>query len=300
MKALQTNNASNLKIKQHRFAEILLKIFIWACALLTVSFVVGIIIYILVKGIEGMSWNFISTPAAAYPVENYGILGNIVNTLYLIVITLVIATPIGVGAAIYLTEYAKQGRLTKIIEFTTETLSGIPSIIYGLFGSVFFYSVFKLNYSILAGSLTLAIMILPIIIRTTQESIKTVPIMYREGAMGLGATRWYMIRTVILPCSIEGILTSVILSIGRIVGESAALIFTAGLAYNLPNITGIGDIFKKAMDQGASLTVQLYQYAARGGEEMKYAFSTALVLVIVVLIINVLTKIIARGFKKVK
>lgn len=293
------NKVSDLKIKRYRPMEMLLKIFIWFCAILTVSFVVGIIVYILIKGLEGLSWNFISTAASSYPVENYGILGNIVNTIYLIIITLLVATPIGVGAAIYLTEYAKQGKLTKLIEFTTETLSGIPSIIYGLFGSVFFYAVFNLNYSILAGALTLSIMILPIIIRTTQESIKTVPLMYREGSMGLGATKWYMIRTVIIPCSIDGILTSIILSIGRIVGESAALIFTAGLAYNLPKFTGIGDVVDKAMGQGASLTVQLYQYAARGGNEMKYAFSTALVLVIVVLIINLFTKLIAKAFKKV-
>lgn len=284
--------------KRIRIGEIILKIAISFCTLLTLSLVSGIIIFITVKGVEGLSWNFISTSAFSYPYENYGVLGNIVNTLYLIIITLLIAVPVGIGAAIYLTEYARQGKFTRVIEFTTETLAGIPSIIYGLFGSIFFYSIFKVQYSLLSGGLTLSIMILPTIIRTTGEAIKTVPIQYKEGAMGLGANKWYMIRTVILPSCIEGILTSVILSIGRIVGESAALIFTAGIAANLPSINSVGDIFTNVMNQGGSLTVQLYQYAQRGGGEMKYAFSTAFVLLIVVLIINISTKIIARMFRK--
>lgn len=293
------NDTQNSLCKKHiRISDIILKALIFLCSAVVVAMTLGMIIYIAVKGMEGMSWTFLSTPAFSYPYENYGVLGNIINTLYLVVITLLVATPIGVGAAIYLTEYAKQGRLTKIIEFTTETLSGIPSIIYGLFGSVFFYNIFKLNYSILAGSLTLSIMVLPTIIRTTQEAIKTVPLGYREGAIGLGAPKWHMIRTVVLPSCIDGILTSVILSIGRIVGESAALIFTAGIASELTNFDSIADVFTKVLNQGGSLTVQLYQYAQRGGSEMKYAFSTALVLLVTVLIINICAKLVAYRVRK--
>lgn len=290
---------NELTRKRVRISDIILKTLIIMSASITTITVAAIIIYIVKRGIEGISLNFITTAAFSYPFENYGILGNIVNTLYIIIITLVVAVPIGVGAAIYLTEYAKRSRLTSIIEFATETLAGIPSIIYGLFGSVFFYSMFRLQYSILSGSLTLSLMILPTIIRTTQEAIKTVPVSYREGAMGIGATKWYMIRTVILPCCIDGILTSVILSIGRIVGESAALLFTAGIAAELPNFTSFTDIFTKAGGAGGTLTVQLYQYAQRGGGEMKYAFSTALVLLAVVMIINIFAKLAARKFRKV-
>lgn len=285
--------------KHIRPSDIILKFLIWLCALSTAAMVIGIIVFITVKAVDGLSWNFISTAAFSYPYENYGILGNIINTLLIIIITLLVATPIGIGAAVYLTEYAKQNFITKAIEFTTETLSGIPSIIYGLFGSVFFYNLFKLNYSIIAGALTLAIMILPTIIRTTQEAIKTVPPMYKEGSFGLGATKWYMIKTVILPNCIDGILTSVILSIGRIVGESAALIFTAGIAAELPNINGIDDIFKKITSSGGTLTVQLYQYAQRGGAELKYAFSTSFILLVIVLIINFSAKLTARKLKKI-
>ena len=238
--------SGSLTKKHTRISDIILKILIFLSSGIVVALTLGIIIYIIARGLEGMSINFLSTPAFSYPFENYGVLGNIINTLYLVVITILIATPIGVGAAIYLTEYAKQGKLTRIIEFTTETLAGIPSIIYGLFGSVFFYNIFKVNYSILTGALTLSIMVLPTIIRTTQEAIKTVPMGYREGAIGLGAAKWHTIRTVVLPSCIDGILTSVILSIGRIVGESAALIFTAGIAAEI-GINSIGDIFTKVM-----------------------------------------------------
>lgn len=295
---MAANVKENSLCKKHRRpSDMILQIVIYICSALVVALTLGMIIFIVIRGCEGMSWNFLSTPAFSYPYENYGVLGNIINTLYLVVITMLVATPIGVGAAIYLTEYAKQGRLTQIIEFTTETLSGIPSIIYGLFGSVFFYNIFKVNYSILTGALTLSIMVLPTIVRTTQEAIKTVPAGYREGSIGLGAPKWHMIRTVVLPSCIDGILTSVILSIGRIVGESAALIFTAGIASEI-NISSIGDIFSKVMTQGGSLTVQLYQYAQRGGAELKYAFSTALVLLITVLIINIAAKLVAHSVRK--
>ena len=263
---------NSLTKKRRRVSDIVLKSLIFLSSGIVVALTLGMIIYIAVKGTEGMSLNFLTTPAFSYPYENYGVLGNIINTLYLVVITLIIATPVGVGAAIYLTEY-------------------------GLFGSVFFYNIFKVNYSLLTGALTLSIMVLPTIIRTTQEAIKTVPMGYREGAVGLGAPKWHTIRTVVLPSCIDGILTSVILSIGRIVGESAALIFTAGIAAEV-GINSLGDIFGKVMNQGGSLTVQLYQYAQRGGAEMKYAFSTALVLLVTVLIINICAKLVAYRIRK--
>lgn len=285
--------ANSIMNKKFRLWDSIVRWVIYLCAALTVVILIAMIGYIFFRGLPSIDWNFISTPAYSYPEENYGILANIINTLYLIVLTLLIATPIGIGSAVYLSEYAKQGRLVKIIEFTTETLAGIPSIIYGLFGAAFFYLTLGQSYSLLAGALTLALMVLPIIIRTTQEAIKTVPVSYREGAMGIGATKWYMIRTIILPSSIEGIITSVILSIGRVVGESAALIFTAGIATEMP--TGF---FKHVLSSGASLTVQLYQYANRGGKELKYAFSTAAVLLVIVLIINLLTKLVSRRVRK--
>ena len=279
--------------KKVRLADEIVRLVIYLAAAITVLILVGMIGYLLYRGLPVVTWNFLSTPSFSYPYENFGILANIINTLYMIVITLLFATPIGVGAAIYLSEYAKRGRLVRLVEFTTETLAGIPSIIYGLFGGAFFFLVLGVSYSILSGALTLMIMVLPVIIRTTQEAIATVPVSYREGALGIGATKWYMIRTIILPSSIEGIVTSLILSIGRIVGESAALIFTAGIAVSLPDnlITHVGK-------SGATLTVQLYQYATRGGAEMKYAFATAAVLLIIVLLINLLTKLVSVRLRR--
>ena len=216
--------------KKRRPGDIILLVLIYACAFLAVLLLVGIIGYVIYRGLPSINWDFISKAQSALE-GTFGILPNIINTIYIIVITLVIATPIGIGSAIYLNEYAKGGKLVRLIEFTTETLSGIPSIIFGLFGMVFFGNVLGLGFSILCGALTLTIMILPIITRTTQEALKTVPESYRSGALGIGATKWYMIRTIILPSAIPGIITGVILSIGRIVGESAALLFTAGSGY---------------------------------------------------------------------
>ena len=244
--------------------------------------------YVFVRGIPAISLSFLTTVPSTIK-GTFGIVGNIVNTLYIVVITLLIATPLGVGAAIYLNEYAKGGKIIRIIEFTTETLSGIPSIIFGLFGYVFFGITLGLGYSILTGALTLAIMVLPLITRTTQEALKTVPASYRSGALGIGATKWYMIRTILLPSAMPGILTGIILAIGRIVGESAALLFTAGSGYLLPK-----DFFGKIFESGGTLTIQLYLCM----QKAKYseAFGIAVVLLVIVLAINGLAKFLSHKF----
>ena len=212
-----------------------------------------------------------------------------ISILILVVITLLIATPLGVGAAIYLNEYAKGGRAVRLIEFTTETLSGIPSIIFGLFGYVFFGTTLGLGYSILTGALTLSIMVLPLITRTTQEALKTVPDSYRSGALGIGATKWYMIRTILLPSAMPGIVTGVILAIGRIVGESAALLFTAGSGYLLAK-----DFFGKIFESGGTLTIQLYLSMQKAKYDQ--AFGIAVVLLLIVLAINGLAKYLSHKF----
>ena len=246
---------------------------IYLSAAIAVSVLLMIICYVTVRGIGSVSLEFLTTVTSARK-GTVGIAGNIVNTLYIIVITLVIATPIGVGSAIYLNEYAKPGKIVRIIEFTTETLSGIPSIIFGLFGSVFFGTTLKLGYSLLTGALTLSLMILPLITRNTQEALRTVPDSYRSGALGMGATKWHMIRTILLPSAMPGIITGVILAIGRIVGESAALLFTAG--------------------SGGTLTIQLYLSSSKA--EYNVAFGIAFVLLVIVLCINFLTKYLAKRF----
>ena len=207
------------------------------------------------RGIPHVTWSFLSTASSATK-GTFGILGNIINTLYIVTITLLIATPLGIGSAVYLNEYARPGKVVRLIEFTTETLSGIPSIIFGLFGMVFFGNTLGLGYSILTGALTLTLMVLPLITRNTQEALKTVPATYRSGALGIGATKWYMIRTILLPSAMPGIITGIILAIGRIVGESAALLFTAGSGYLLPKT--FAGFFKKIFESGGTLTIQLY------------------------------------------
>ena len=216
-----------------------------------------------------------------------GIAGNIVNTLLIILLTMIIATPIGIGAAVFLNEYAKPGKLVTIIEFTTETLSGIPSIIFGLFGMMFFGQVLGLGYSLLTGALTLFLMVLPLITRNTQEALKTVPDSYRTGAVGLGAGKWYMIRTILIPSALPGIITGVILAIGRIVGESAALLFTAGSAKGLPKT--FAALFPKVFQSGGTLSVQLYLSATAEGD-FSTAFGIAVVLLVIVFLINFGTK----------
>lgn len=258
---------------------------------ISVALLVGILFYVLGKGAGTISWEFLSTVPSSLK-GTFGIVGNLLNTLYMILITLLLATPIGVGSAIYLNEYAHPGKLVRFIEFTTETLSGIPSIIFGLFGMVFFGNLFHLGYSILTGALTLTLMVLPLITRNTQEALKTVPESYRTGAMGIGATKWYMIRTVLLPSAMPGMITGVILSIGRIVGESAALLFTAGSGYLLPK-SAMGYL-DKVLEPGGTLTIQLYLCMSKA--EYDKAFGIALVLLVIVLCINALTKVLARQY----
>ena len=245
-------------------------------------------VYVFVRGLPQLSWQFLSTVQSSRK-GTFGILGNIVNTLYIIVITLSMAVPVGIGSAVYLNEYAKPGKLVRAIEFTTEILAGIPSIIFGLFGMVFFGVTLKLGYSILTGSFTLTLMVLPLITRNTQEALKTVPDSYRCGALGIGATRWYMIRTILLPSAAPGILTGIILSIGRIVGESAALLFTAGSGFLLPK-----NWFGKLFESSGTLTIQLY--LSMQNAKYDQAFGIAAVLLVIVLGINFLTRYLTGKF----
>lgn len=252
----------------------------------------GLMGYILYRGVGHITWELLSTKPSLIR-GTVGILPNILNTLYIILMTLVIVLPLGVGAAIYLNEYAENKKIVRIIELATETLSGIPSIIYGLVGMLIFVQFLSLETSLIAGSLTLVIMTLPTIIRTTQESLKTVPNGYREGSLALGAGKWYMVRTVVLPSAIDGIVTGCILSIGRIVGESAALLFTAGMANEILSI-------KDAVlpgNAGSTLTVSLYMYAKERGE-FDIAFAIAAILLVLTFIINMSAKIAAKMLKK--
>ena len=264
----------------------------YASAGLICLILLGLIGYILYRGLGNISWELLSTKPSLIK-GTTGILPNILNTLYIILITLVIVLPLGVGAAIYLNEYASNKKIVRIIELATETLSGIPSIIYGLVGMLIFVQFFSLGTSLIAGSFTLVIMTLPTVIRTTQESLKTVPNGYREGSLALGAGKWYMIRTVVLPSAIDGIVTGCILSVGRIVGESAALLFTAGMANEILNL-------KDAVlpgNAGSTLTVSLYMYAKERGE-FEIAFAIAAILLVLTFIINMSAKMAAKILKK--
>lgn len=264
---------------------------IYLCAAISVFLITGIVLYVIAKGIDKVNWEFLTTTTSVLK-GTVGIAGNILNTLYIIVLTMLLATPIGVGAAIYLNEYAKPGKLVNMIELATETLSGIPSIIFGLFGMMFFGETLGLGYSILTGTFTLTLMVLPLITRNTQEALKTVPNSYRNGAIGLGAGKWYMIRTILIPSALPGVITGVILAIGRIVGESAALLYTAGSGALLPS-NGQG-YFDKIFQSGGTLTIQLYLSMSKG--EYDVAYGVALVLLVIVLLINLVTKYIAKKF----
>lgn len=283
------DNDTTICRKRKRISDMILLTLIYSSVAISIALLATILGYVLVKGIKTVNPEFLFTAKSALKGTN-GIAGNIVNTLYIIVMTLAIATPIGIGSAIYLNEYARPGRFVKLIQFTTETLAGIPSIIYGLFGMVLFGGFLKLGCSLLTGSFTMTIMILPLITRNTQEALKTVPESYRSGAIGMGATKWYMIRTILLPSAMPGIITGVILSIGRIVGESAALLFTAGSGYFLPK-AGLG-LLNKVLESGGTLTIQLYFSMQKA--EYDVAFGIAVVLIVIVLCINFLTKYLTK------
>lgn len=261
-----------------------------AATILTCGLMLFLIGYVLFKGVPYLTWDLISTKPS-YLTGKIGILPDILNTLYLVFGTLLLIIPLGVGAAIYLTEYAQNKKLVSAIEYAAETLSGIPSIIYGLFGMLAFVDLLGFNKSILAGCLTLAIMNLPTIMRTTQESLKTVPQSYREGAFGLGAGKWRVIRTVVLPGCVDGVITGCILSVGRIISESAALLFTAGFAHV------INGIFDAWFSSGASLTVALYFYSTEQGE-FEVAFAIAAILIVLTLLINLCATLVGRHFKR--
>ena len=267
-----------------------LKVLLYVCAGLTCALLLVIIGYVFYRGFGNISWELLSTQTS-YIRDTIGILPNILNTLYIILLSMVIVLPLGVGAAIYLTEYAANRRLVAVIEFASETLTGIPSIIYGLVGMLFFTQLMGLKQGILAGGLTLVVMILPTIIRTTQESLKTVPQSYREGALALGAGKWHMVRTVVLPNAVDGIVTGCILAIGRIVGESAALLFTAGFGVVINNFV------ESLQSSSATLTVALYMYASERGE-VGVAFAIASILMILTLIINISANLVGRKLKK--
>ena len=259
-----------------------------AASVLTCALVLFLIIYVLCKGLPNISWELLSTKPS-YLSGTIGILPDIMNTIYVVITTIAIVLPLGVGAAIYLTEYAGSRKIVGVIEYAAETLSGIPSIIYGLVGMLFFCGFLGMKTSLLAGSLTLVIMNLPTVMRTTQESLKTVPQSYREGAFGLGAGKWRVVRTVVLPSCVDGILTGCILSVGRILGETAALLYTAGFAHALYGfVEGLGNA-------GATLTVALYVYAKEQGE-FDVAFAIASILMVLALIINLAASLVGKHF----
>ena len=276
-----------------RFYDIAVRALLYVSSAVTVLLLVCIIGYICYRGIPGINWEFLTTEESLLR-GTMGILPAIVNTLYVILFSIIIALPLGVGAAIYLTEYAHNRRLVTAIEYATETLAGIPSIIYALVGAIIFSEALKLKTTLIAGSLTLVIMTLPTIIRTTQESLKTVPQSYREGALGLGAGRWHMIRTIVLPSSIDGIVTGCILAIGRIVGESAVLMFTAGMSMTMQDFFSSGGLIDSS---GATLTVALYVYAKERAD-FKLAMSVAVVLLCITLCINLAAKLVGKRLKK--
>ena len=267
-----------------------MRILMGAAAAITAALVLFLIANVLVKGLPNVSWTLLST-APSYLSDRIGILPDLLNTLYIVIATLLIVLPLGVGAAIYLTEYATNRRVIGVIEYAAETLSGIPSIIYGLVGMLFFCQFLNMKTSLLAGALTLVIMNLPTIMRTTQESLKTVPQSYREGAFGLGAGKWRVIRTVVLPGCVDGVITGCILSVGRILGESAALLFTAGFAHAL------NGFFDGLSSAGATLTVALYVYAKEQGQ-FDVAFAIAAILMLLTLLINGAAMLVERYFRR--
>ena len=275
---------------RRRAYDLWLRLCMIFCAGVTCALLIFLIGYIFCRGLPNLTWDLLSGQTS-YIQNTIGILPNILNTLYIIFVAMIIVLPLGVGAAVYLTEYAENRRLVSLIEFAAETLTGIPSIIFGLVGMLLFVQKMNLQAGILAGGLTLVVMILPTILRTTQESLKTVPQSYREGALGLGAGKWRMIRTVVLPNAIDGIVTGCILAVGRIVGESAALLYTAGFGLVLSSF------YKALHTSSATLTVALYVYANERGETA-VAFSIASILMLLTLLINLSAALLGRKLKK--
>ena len=271
--------------KKRKLADGAVKAIIWLSAFITTAVLVCLIVYIMIKGVPHISWDFLTKP---YNTDAHGILSMLVTTLYIVALTLLFAAPIGIFAAVYLVEYAKPGRLIDIIRFTTESLAGIPSIIFGLFGYIFFVRIMGFKFSLLSGALTLSLTILPTIIRTTEESLKTVPIAYKEGSLALGASKLYTLFRIVLPSALPGIITALILSIGRIIGETAAVFLTAGVVYRMP---------QSVMDSGRTLAVHLYTLANEGFS-YDQSYATAAVLVILVLLINVTSNTIGKALMK--
>lgn len=281
-----------MKLNKRQLIDKSLVFLIYFAACLVVFLLVGIIFYVFKEGISTISFSFLTSVTSVLD-GKMGIAGNIVNTLLLIILTMLIAIPISVGSAIYLNEYAKASKLVALIEYAIEILAGIPSIIFGLFGMFFFGETCGLGYSILTGSLTLFIMLLPLLTKNSKEALKTVPTSYRFAAIGLGSGKWHMIKTIVLPNALSGIMSGVILAIGRIVAESAALLFTAGSAKDLPK--NLLDILYKIKRSGGSLTIQMYLAATSEGN-FKMAFGIAVVLITIILIINIITKLLARSY----
>lgn len=281
---------------ERKLIDTTIKILILLSSSILVCILMGIIIFVMLKGINSVNFAFLTTVKSALKGTN-GIAGNIINTLIIIFLTMLIAVPISLGSAIYLNEYAKISSFVTLIEYATETLSGIPSIIFGLFGMMFFGEGLGLGYSLFTGSLTLILMILPLLTRNTQEALKAVPKSYRNGAIGLGSGKWHMIVTILIPSAMPGIITGAVLAVGRIVGESAALLFTAGSSGLLPK--NMMDLLKKPMQSGGTLTIQMYLSATSEGDFNK-AFGIAFVLLIITLIFNLGTKLLIRRFAIVR
>lgn len=273
--------------------DLLIVTLICSATFVTVLLLAGMVVYVFAKGLPAISLPFFTTVSDVLR-GTVGIAGNMVNTVYIVVLTLGVAVPAGVGAAVWLNEYAGGGRWVRLIEFATETLAGIPSIVFGLFGMVFFGTTLRLGYSILTGALTLSLMVLPLVTRNTQEALRAVPDSYRCGAMGMGATKWHMIRTILLPAAMPGIVTGILLAVGRIVGESAALLFTAGSGYLLPR-SGKGWLHK-ILESGGTLTIRLYLSIARA--EYDVAFGIAVVLLCTVFLFNLLLKVLTHRWDK--
>lgn len=286
----KTREGQGRMSKARRIHIFFLQLLMWISTAITCSLVIFMIAYVFIKGFPNLTWQLLSTKPSYLSAE-IGILPDILNTCYIVVATLLIVLPLGVGAAIYLTEYAGNKKLVGMIGYAAETLSGIPSIIYGLVGMLFFCQFLNMKTSLLAGALTLVIMNLPTIMRTTQESLKTVPLSYREGAFGLGAGKWRVIRTVVLPGCVDGVITGCILSVGRILGESAALLFTAGFAHALNGIV------EGLSSSGATLTVALYVYAKEQGE-FGIAFAIAAILMVLTLLINLSAMLVEKYFER--